>query len=165
MAFKVPQLQRDMMYYDAPTAPPPPPKATKPITINGYNNLEHTQTPNGWICRVAIQQPDSYRFLFYKWISEEVNCRIEMKLQRNGNLLYDPHTFNSDEYHTIYVSNEAHTEWINMGRITKTTITNKAIFLREIEKICENRKDILLKKTYDSLPWYKKPFFKTLKFK
>jgi hypothetical protein len=154
-----------------PIPPPPPkpkPKTLKSLTISNYERLEHNETPLGWVCRVSLEQPDSYRFLFDKimWskTGKDFKCSVEMKLDRDGIMLYDPNTFNSDVYHTVYVMNDEN-RWVRLGKITKTDIGYKNIFLVRMEKICEEYKEIVLKNIYNSLPWYKKLIYKTLKIK
>jgi len=150
---KIPHLQRDM-YCGWDSGGSTQQTMTPHLTISNYEKLEHAQTLNGWLCRVSLEQPDSYRFAFYKDISKGMECRVELKLDREGQRLYDPYTFASEDKYRVYVYYD--NEWRGFGWIKKDNITHKSYFLNEIEKVCEEYKVIALRKFYDNLPFYKR---------
>lgn len=150
---RIPQLQRDAFFGDYMSGAIQQ-NMTPHLTIANYQKLEHTQTLNGWMCRVSIQQPDSYRFAFYKDVLKGKTCRVELKLNREGQRLYDPYTFANEDKYRVYVHYDS--QWNGFGWIKKDNIIHKSYFLHEIEKVCEEYKVIALRKYYDSLPFYKR---------
>lgn len=148
MAFKIPQLQRDMMYYDAPAAPPKP---QKPLKIANFDKLYNIQTDSGWECMFVMEYPDCYKFIFEK---RSVGFTIKLQMNRISNTIYNPHTFVSEEMYGISVLDGAYLKRI--GRLNKRAVSDRIVFLSEIEKVCEQYKAAIDKEKYDALPWYDK---------
>ena len=134
----------------------------KPLKITNYERLEGAQTAKGWKCLVSLEQPDSYRFGFYRDLTNDVACRVEMKLDREGRKLYDPYTFAVNEQYSLEIHYEG--KWRYFVNIEKTDIAYKGNFLDKMEQVCEQYKEMALEDLYKKLPWYRKLIFKLYNF-